>query len=136
VNCLPPYHVATCRKSVLLHPTQEQALYHQHLFFESENANLVQYNSSVYLWFVVVLCHWKSDKNFDDFVGSVLLFTGICLAMAGHFQSVLAASDLSAYDLPFVSVAVLKSDCSSFRSLCDLRMFSQLIYIYCSVSIR
>lgn len=27
--------------------------------------------------------------------GSVLLFTVICLAMAGHFQTVLAASDLS-----------------------------------------
>jgi len=48
------------------------------------------------------------SPNFDDFVGSVLLFTGICLAMAGHFQSVLAASDLSAYDLRFVSVAILK----------------------------
>jgi len=32
--------------------------------------------------------------------GSVLLFTGICLAMAGHFQSVLAASDLTRF-VPF-----------------------------------
>ncbi len=30
------------------------------------------------------------------FVGVVLLFTVICLAMAAHFQAVLAASDLSA----------------------------------------
>jgi hypothetical protein len=29
--------------------------------------------------------------------GAVLLFTVICLAMAGHFQTVLAASDLSTY---------------------------------------
>lgn len=29
--------------------------------------------------------------------GTVLLFTVICLSMAGHFQSVLAASDLSEY---------------------------------------
>lgn len=29
------------------------------------------------------------------FLGTVLVFTIICLAMAGHFQSVLAASDLS-----------------------------------------
>jgi len=28
-------------------------------------------------------------------LGTVILFTVICLAMAGHFQSVLAASDLS-----------------------------------------
>lgn len=28
-------------------------------------------------------------------VGTVVLFTVICLAMAGHFQSVLAASNLS-----------------------------------------
>jgi hypothetical protein len=32
--------------------------------------------------------------------GLVLLFTGICLAMAGHFQSVLAASDLTRF-VPF-----------------------------------
>ncbi|EAU84803.2 hypothetical protein CC1G_00322 [Coprinopsis cinerea okayama7 len=32
--------------------------------------------------------------------GSVLLFTVICLAMAGHFQSVLAASDLTRF-VPF-----------------------------------
>jgi hypothetical protein len=32
--------------------------------------------------------------------GSVLLFTAICLAMAGHFQSVLAASDLTRF-VPF-----------------------------------
>jgi len=32
--------------------------------------------------------------------GSILLFTGICLAMAGHFQSVLAASDLTRF-VPF-----------------------------------
>jgi len=32
--------------------------------------------------------------------GSVLLFTGVCLAMAGHFQSVLAASDLTRF-VPF-----------------------------------
>jgi hypothetical protein len=28
-------------------------------------------------------------------LGTVILFTVICLAMAGHFQSVLVASDLS-----------------------------------------
>ena len=34
--------------------------------------------------------------------GSVILFTVICLAMAGHFQSVLAASDLSGHAcIPF-----------------------------------
>lgn len=38
----------------------------------------------------------------NNIAGSVLLFTGICLAMAGHFQSVLAASDLSAYSLSFL----------------------------------
>jgi hypothetical protein len=32
--------------------------------------------------------------------GSVVLFTTICLAMAGHFQSVLAASDLTRF-VPF-----------------------------------
>jgi len=32
--------------------------------------------------------------------GLILLFTGICLAMAGHFQSVLAASDLTRF-VPF-----------------------------------
>jgi hypothetical protein len=92
------YHAATCNTSALLQPTQEEAVYHQHpCTTKSENAYLVQHNSSVYLWFVVLPLAIISLTG--NIVGSVLLFTGICLAMAGHFQSVLAASDLSAYSL-------------------------------------
>jgi hypothetical protein len=57
--------------------------------------------------------------------------------MAGHFQSVLAASDLSAYFwLLFPADGGNQSDHSSFRSLCDLRLFSQFTYFHCPVSVQ
>lgn len=42
-------------------------------------------------------------------LGAVLLFTVICLAMAGSFQQVLAASDLSRYFNFLLSVIILSS---------------------------
>lgn len=38
----------------------------------------------------------------EEIVASVVLFTLICLAMAGHFQHVLAASDLSKLSCQFL----------------------------------
>jgi hypothetical protein len=37
------------------------------------------------------------DCDMNVTLGAVLVATLICLGMAGHFQSVLAASDLSAF---------------------------------------
>ena len=44
----------------------------------------------------------RDYSSLTQAIGTVILFTVICLAMAGHFQSVLAASDLSAYLHPSV----------------------------------
>jgi hypothetical protein len=51
-----------------------------------------------------MVCNTLSPGSFFTHkrpTGSVILFTIICLGMAGHFQSVLAASDLSGY--PYMS---------------------------------
>lgn len=41
------------------------------------------------------VAHGWDYSSLTQAKGTVILFTVICLAMAGHFQSVLAASDLS-----------------------------------------
>lgn len=46
---------------------------------------------------VQVLLQPGCTLSLTSFTGTVFLFTLICLAMAGHFQHVLAASDLSEF---------------------------------------
>jgi len=57
-------------------------------------------------------------------LGTLILFTVICLAMAGHFQSVLAASDLSEehlahrlYPFPLILIHFFKLVLSRLPSL-------------------
>lgn len=49
----------------------------------------------------------RSQVIAEGEVGTVFLFTLICLAMAAHFQHVLAASDLSKFGVGFSSFTLL-----------------------------
>ena len=57
-----------------------------------QDARALPHSSCRALW--LVFCRWYAQCSAHS-PATVILFTVICLAMAGHFQSVLAASDLS-----------------------------------------
>lgn len=88
----------------LILPRPQPAIYQW--AYEIPHAVTVQHDPCHPVWYV----SWISLTivNLMNYlsVGVVLLFTAICLAMAGHFQEVLATSDLSSSFLTFWSWAV------------------------------
>lgn len=68
--------------------------------------------------------------------GAVILFTVICLAMAGRFQTVLASSDLSKLTHQQWLVSLIDDFSSSFCSICHLRLLSESAHFPSSVRVH